>query len=74
MTSVLLTYNPHFGAFHKSRTDECQKRVRGFIRLICVPSELVCVSVTMVSTRRAKHTQAHDAKRLKRSIPAQAKA
>lgn len=66
MTSVLLTYNPHFGAFHKSRTDECQKRAGGCVRPACTPLKLVVVLGT-----RWKNVKTHDAKYLKLSIHAQ---
>lgn len=60
MTSVLLTYNPHFGAFHKSRTDECQKRwyEDSFARFVMPVCACVCMHVCVcVGQRHEAHAQ-----------------
>jgi len=52
VTSVLLTYNPHFGAFHKSQTDEWQKRWdEDYFARFLYAGVCVCVSQTQAWAR-----------------------
>lgn len=55
VTSVLLRYNPHFGAFHKSRTDECQTRWYDALR----PHQASRHTHTHLSAFTYTHTDKH---------------